>query len=155
MPYLSLRREAFAWRSSSPPSSDRAAYASMQYGTWSRCFAWCGTSPTPRCRICGTSGLLKDSDGKRVKVELSLYGAFKDGGLIILFFFLSCIDKGIRTRRMSMSFLETQHGIILLYILYKQHLDYRTMYRQKYVGFAKSVKWSVLFKTKWKEKNNE
>lgn len=29
------------------------------------------------------------------------------------------------------------------------------MYRQKYVGFAKSVKLSVLFKTKWKEKNIE
>lgn len=56
--YLSLRREAFAWRSSWPLDSDLAAYVSMQCDTWSRCFVWCGTSLTPRCQICGTSDLL-------------------------------------------------------------------------------------------------
>ena len=47
-----------SWRSSWPPGSVLAACASRRSGTWSRCFAWCGTSPTPWCRTCRTDGLV-------------------------------------------------------------------------------------------------
>lgn len=56
--YLRMYHEAFVWRSSWQPDFGRAACVSRLCDTSSQCFAWCGTSLTQWCQICGTSGLL-------------------------------------------------------------------------------------------------